>query len=121
MAISLYTKSVATPTKKPTKAQLAAVDHALALARVRRPDIEAAIASGQIHKLPRLAPAVVKNPALRRRDHSGSGDCYRATESDLGRATTNEQTQSMALKTWLVTYYVKTGVFGPDEIAIVVD
>ena len=119
--VRMYRKASATPTRKPTKAALAAAEHALALARVRRPDIEAFIARGGFHKLTTLTAAEVKDAGRRRRDYRTDAHAYTLTAADMGRASTNPQTMSMAAKTWLTTYYVATGVIGEDELAIVVD
>jgi hypothetical protein len=113
-------KAVANPTKKPSKAKLAAVAHELELARVRRPDLEAAIASGKIHALKRVPAHVVKNPALRKRDFSGAEYVYELTEADMGRAKSSAETQRMSIYQWIIKYYVTAGIFTREEIAIVV-
>jgi len=117
--IRLYRKEGVSTTKKPTKAILAKADHALALSRVRRPDLESFIRSGGFHRLPALPSSIVKNPALRRRDHLT--DCYILTDGDLGRSKASGETGAMSVRIWLTRYYADTGVIGTDEFAIVVD
>lgn len=119
--VMLYRKAVAGPTRKPTKAQAKELAHALALSRVNRDDLVAFVLSGAFHKLPAIPAHVVKNPALRRRDHSAIGDCYVLTPADLGRATTSAETVSMAARIWIDRYLVATGIIGRDEFAIVID
>lgn len=116
----LMMKATNSKTKKPTKAQLKALDHELALARVRRPDLEEAIASGLVHGLKRVPAHVVKNPALRKRDYSGPEYAYELTEADMGRAKSSAETQAMSIYQWLIKYYVAVGILHRDEIAIVI-
>lgn len=116
----LMIKVVADKTKKPTKAKLEAVAHELQLARVRRPDLEAAIATGKAHALKRVAAHVVKNPALRKRDYSSAEYVIELTEADMGRAKSSPQTQAMSVYQWLIKYYVAAGIFTREEIAIVI-
>jgi len=116
----LMIKAVANPTKKPSKAKLAALAHELQLARVRRPDLEAAIATGKAHALKRVPAHVVKNPALRKRDFSGAEYVIELTEADLGRSKSSSETQRMAAYQWVIRYYVAAGIFTREEIAIVV-
>jgi hypothetical protein len=116
----LMIKLVSNPTRKPSKAKLKALEHELALARVRRPDLEAAIASGEIHALKRVPAHVVKNPALRKRDFSGAQYAYELTDADMGRAKSSPETQAMSIYQWLIKYYVAAGVFTREEIAIVI-
>jgi len=117
--VRLFRKECASPTKKPTKAVLAIADHELALSRVRRPDLESFIRSGGFHQLPALSSSVVKNAALRRRDHLT--DCYVITVNDLGRSMRSPHTAAMSIRIWLTRYYAETGVINLDEFAIVVD
>jgi hypothetical protein len=119
--VLMYRKAVAGPTKKPTKAQAKALDHALALARVKREDLVSFVLSGGFHKLPAIPAHVVKNPALRRRDHFAPGDCYILTPADLGRASSSAETVSMAARIWIDRYLVATGIIGRDEFAIVIE
>ena len=119
--VLMYRKAVAGPTKKPTKAQAKELAHALALSRVNRDDLVAFILSGGFHKLPAIPAHVVKNPALRRRDHSAPGDCYILTPADLGRASSSAETVSMAARIWIDRYLVATGIIGRDEFAIVIE
>jgi hypothetical protein len=119
--VLMYRKEVAGPTKKPTKAQAKELAHALALARVKRDDLVAFVLSGAFHKLPAIPAHVVKNPALRRRDHSAIGDCYILTPADLGRAASSPETVSMAARIWIERYLVATGIIGRDEFAIVIE
>lgn len=116
----LMLKSVSNPTRKPSKAKLKALEHELALARVRRPDLEEAIASGLVHSLKRVPAHVVKNPALRKRDYSGAQYAYELTEADMGRAKSSAETQAMSIYQWLIKYYVAAGILHRDEIAIVI-
>ena len=116
----LMIKLVSNPTRKPSKAKLKALDHELALARVRRPDLEEVIASGLIHGLKRVPAHVVKNPALRKRDYSGPMYAYELTEADMGRAKSSAETQAMSIYQWLIKYYVAAGILHRDEIAIVI-
>lgn len=119
--ILIYRKAVAAPTKKPTKAKVAALRHALALARVTRDDLVAFFISGEFHRLPAIPAHVVKNPALRRRDHMNEGDCYVLSVSDLGRAMTNPDTVAMSVRIWIEKHLVATGIVGRDEFAVVVE
>jgi hypothetical protein len=120
--ISVYLKESKDPTRKPTKAKIEAAQHALALSRVRRPDFEAAVFAGKIHALPRISSVIVKDVGRRRRDHRGKGDRYVLTVADMGRAKTNPDTIRMAFLQWVIRYFVKeSGIFSPDEIAVVVD
>jgi hypothetical protein len=116
----LMIKTTSNSTKKPTKAKLAAVAHELALARVRRPDLEAAIATGKAHALKRVAAHIVKNPALRKRDYSGAEYVIELTDADMGRAKSSPQTQAMSVYQWLIKYYVAADIFTREEIAIVI-
>jgi hypothetical protein len=116
----LMIKEVNDKTKKPTKAKLAAVAHELELARVRRPDLEAAIATGKVHALKRVPAHIIKNPALRKRDYSGAVYVYELTVDDMGRAKSSPQTQAMSIYQWLIKYYVAAGIFTREEIAIVI-
>jgi hypothetical protein len=119
--IRIYRKTSSTNTRKPTKATLAAVDHLLALSRVRRPDLEAFLRSGGFQALPDLTGAELKDAARRRRDHTGKGSSYIVTDADKGRATTSEQTVSMSIRTWMMSYYVEGGALAADEFAVVID
>lgn len=119
MRICLYRKISATPTKRPTKAAIAALEFELALSRVHRDDLVAFITSGTFHKLPALPAHVVKNPALRRRDHGS--DCYVLTLSDLGRAQSSPQTIAMSVRQWIEKYLVASGLLAHDEFAIVIE
>lgn len=121
MPISVYLKQSKNPTRKPSKAKVEAALYALSLSRVRRPDFEDAVFAGVIHALPRVSQATVKDAALRRRDHSGKSDRYVLTVSDLGRAKSTPDTVRMAFYQWVHKYFVATGVFSEDEIAVVVD
>lgn len=116
----LMMKETAKRTKKPTKSQIEKLNHALALSRVRRPDLEAAIASGKVHALKRVPAAIVKNAALRKRDYSGPEYVYQLTEADMGRAKSSAETQAMSIYQWLIKYHVAVGILHRDEIAIVV-
>jgi hypothetical protein len=117
--ILLYRKVGASPTKRPTKALVAALTHALLLARVQRPALVQFFTSGQFHKLPALSPQIVKNPALRRRDHMG--DAYVIEVSDLGRAKGGPDVVAMSVRIWIERYIVAAGIIGRDEFAIVVE
>jgi len=119
--ILLYRKTATPQTKKPTKAKVAELRHALALARVTRDDLVAFFISGEFHRLPAIPAHVVKNPALRRRDHMNEGDCYVLSVSDLGRATTNPDTMAMSVRIWIEKHLVPAGIVGRDEFAIVVE
>jgi hypothetical protein len=119
--LRLYRKECAAPTKKPTKATLAKADNELALSRVRRSDLESFLRSGAFHKLTPLPAHVIKNAALRRRDHRSSEFCYVITVTDIGRAKTNAGTVSMSIRIWMTRYYADTGVIDPAEFAIVID
>jgi hypothetical protein len=117
--ILLYRKVGASPTKRPTKALIAALAHALMLARVQRPALVEFFTSGQFHRLLALTPQVVKNPALRRRDHMG--DAYVIEASDLGRAKGDPEVVAMSVRIWIERYIVAAGIINRDEFAIVVE
>jgi hypothetical protein len=119
--IRIYRKASISPTRKPTKAILEYADYLLVLSKVRRPELEAFLRSGAFHSLPELTDAEVRDSGRRRRDHTGKGSAYIVTEGDKGRATASEQTVSMALRIWIMNYYVEAGVLAADEFAVVVD
>lgn len=119
--VLLYRKTVAGPTKRPTKAKAKDLAHALALSRVNRDDLVSFILAGGFHRLPAIPAHVIKNPALRRRDHMGEGSCYVLSVSDLGRATTSPDTVAMSVRIWIEKYLVAAGIIGRDEFAIVVE
>ena len=119
--ILLYRKIATPQTKKPSKVKVAELRHALALARVTRDDLVAFFVSGEFHKLPAIPGHVVKNPALRRRDHMFDGDCYVLSALDLGRAMTNPDTVAMSVRIWIEKHLVPAGIVGRDEFAIVVE
>jgi len=119
MRILLIHKQCAAPTKKPTKAVVLNLEYELALARVQRPDLVQFFVTGQFHKLPAVPAAVIKNPALRRRDYGEQ--CYVLTPADLGRATTSPQTIAMAVRQWIEKYLVPAGVIARDQFAIVIE
>jgi hypothetical protein len=119
--IRIYRKASITPTRKPTKATLEYVDYLLVLSKIRRPELEAFIRSGAFHSLPEFTDAEIRSAGRRRRDHSGKGSSYIVTDADKGRATASEQTVSMAIRTWMMSYYVEGGALAADEFAFVID
>jgi hypothetical protein len=115
--IRIYRK--AKRTAKPTKAKRDTVTHALALSRVDRPNVVEFFMSGEFHRLPIVPPHVVKNPALRRRDHANDG--WIVPVADYGRGNREESKLTQQLLLFIVRYFVDTGVIDRDEYSIVVD
>lgn len=115
--IRIYRK--AKRTAKPNKAKREAVADALALSRIARPNVVELFTSGDFHRLPVVPPHVIKNPALRRRDHLGDG--WIVPTSDYGRGAREESKLTQQLLLFIVRYFVETGVIDRDEYAIVVD
>ena len=115
MAINLYLLSVPTPTKKPTKKVIELAEFDLQLARVRRPNFEAALFAGDVHKAERYDKALMRNPLRLQRD---AIPAYVFTADDLdGKAET--ESVSMSVRAWIVKNILPSGIIGKDEFGIV--
>ena len=117
MNIRIYRK--AKITARPTKAVRQAVEHALLLARVDRPELIEFFLSGEFHRLPIVPAHVVKNAPLRQRDHLNDG--WIIPESEYGNVRRESEKAAQTILLYVVKYLCDTGAISRQEFAIVVD
>jgi hypothetical protein len=116
MGIYLYLISVPTPSKKPTKKAVENCLFDLELARVRRPDFEQALFSGEIHKAERYPKELIRNTLRLLRDCEPA---YIFTPLDCGRNGEESESVSMSIRAWILKNIVPSGILQRDEFGIV--
>jgi len=116
MGIYLYLISVPTPSKKPTKKAVETCLFDLELARVRRPDFEEALFSGEIHKAERYPRELIRDTLRLQRDCEPA---YTFTKDDYGRTGGASPSTSMSIRSWISKNIVPSGILRADEIGIV--
>lgn len=117
MHIRIYRKGKVTG--RPTKAVRQAVENALLLARVDRPELIEFFLSGAFHKLPVVPPHVIKNAPLRQRDHLKDG--WIIPEEEYGNVRREPEKAAQTILLYVIKYLVDTGAIDRSELAIVVD